>query len=77
MIRVVVVDDEAVRRVEVARLGTAFAPCLDEVAVLVELRHTGVAVAVGDEHAAVSGPADVGFLIEVRPAGNRALDELG
>src|SRR5207344_389862 len=74
---VVVVDDEAVRRVEVARLPAPLAPRLHEIPVLVVLRDARVAVAVGDEHGAVAAPADVRLLIETGSAWHGPLDDVG
>ena len=72
-----VVDHQTVGRVEIAGLGAALAPGFDEIAVLVEFGDTGIAIAVGHEHAAVPAPADIGFLIEGQFRRHRARDHMG
>src|SRR3989441_505291 len=61
---VVIVDHNTVRGVEGARLVATPTPVLDEVAILIELRHARIAVSVGDKHAAILAPGDVRLLIE-------------
>src|ERR1700722_19609711 len=62
---VLLVDDDAVRRVELAGRGSALAPLLDQVAFLAELGDARISVAVGDEDAAVGSPCDIGWLVEI------------
>src|SRR5262249_35006341 len=75
--RVVSIDHDRVRRVEVARSGAAFAPAFHQIAILAELGHARFAVAVGYVDAAVRPPGDVGRLVEIGGSGDRALDHVG
>src|ERR1700720_3047219 len=71
---VVVVYPQAVRGAEVARLGAALTPILNEVSVLIELRNSRIAVPVGDKHASILAPPDIRLLIEVGFAGSGTLN---
>src|SRR4029077_11822146 len=51
-------------------------PVLDEVAILIELRHARIAVAVRDEHAAILAPGDVRLLIEGGLVGSGTLNHM-
>src|SRR4029077_9415467 len=51
-------------------------PVLDEVAILIELRHARIAVAVRDKHAAILAPGDVRLLIEGGLVGSGTLNHM-
>src|SRR5579859_1360329 len=71
---VVIVDDNTVRGIEGARLVATPAPVLDEVSILIELRHARIAVSIGDKHAAVLAPGNVRLLIEGGLVGSGTLN---
>src|SRR5205807_4141255 len=73
---VIIVHHNTVRGVEVARLAAALTPGLDEISVLIELRHARIAVSVGDEHAPILAPADVRLLIEGGLVGSGTLNHM-
>src|SRR3977135_4454204 len=70
----VLVDDDAVRCTEITLPVATLAPRLHKVAFFVELCHARVAVAVGNEDAAIRRPGHVGRLIERALTRNGVLD---